>query len=126
MSSRPILAPYKVIDNQSMTSRIISKPTIISNISMISYEISWAGSGTAGPITVQVSNSYQPNAAGNTDINDNSHWTTLTLSAATAVSGNNGTGFIQLNDLSAHAIRLVYTPASGTGIMNVIVAGKVE
>lgn len=125
MSSRPILAPYKVIDNQSMASIITSKPTIVSNISMIAYEVTWAGTAPMGTISVQVSNSYAVNDQGGVAVNVNVVWTTLPLSASTAVSGNSGTGFIQIPNLSAHAIRLVYTPTSGTGTLNAIVSGKV-
>lgn len=126
MSSRPTLIPYSVITAASLAAPITSSPTIITNISMICYEVSWTGNNPQGAIAVQVSNSYSVNSAGGVVLNANPTWTTLILSAPTNVSGNSGSGIIQLSDVPAHAIRLVYTPTSGTGTLNAIIAGKVE
>lgn len=108
-----------------MSSQIISKVSIIQNTTLVSYDISWTGNAPVGGITVQVSNSYAVNDQG-VPINNSPNWTTVTLSSPTSVSGNSGSGFIQLSDLSSYAIRLVYTPTSGTGTLNAIVVGKVQ
>lgn len=124
MSSRPIITAHKVITNGDMSVSITSPPTVITNVSMISYEISWSGNAPAGSIDVQVSNSFSPNVQGGPQGNP-VIWTSVILSAVPLISGNSGNGFIQLADLPAHAIRIVYTPTSGTGLMTAIVAGKV-
>jgi hypothetical protein len=105
-----------------MTTTLISLPTIVQNISMASYDISWSGSTPVGVITVQVSNTYQQNADGSVRVAGN--WTTLVLSAATPVSGNTGNGFVDVDATAGYAIRCVYTPTSGTGSLNVVLNGK--
>lgn len=128
MSSRPIIAPYQVVGGTTGTSgdmsgNITSTVTIIQNTSQIGYDISWSGSSPVGAITVQVSNSYTQNVDGSVKTAGN--WTTVTLSAATNVSGNTGNGFIDIDATGAYAIRLIYTRTSGTGTLTVFVAGKV-
>ena len=125
MSSRPILPPFPVITNGDLSTTITSKVSIIQNITLVSYDISWSGAAPIGDIAVQVSNTYAVNDQG-IPINNNPTWATVILSAPTSISGNTGTGFIQLSDLSAYAIRLVYTPTSGTGTLTATVVGKVE
>src|ERR1700691_3387351 len=115
MSSRPLAGPYPVITNASMTTSVISTPTIIQNLSMIGYDISWTGTPT-GTFSVQVSNTYAVNAAG--QVYNPGNWTTITLSSPTAAAGTSGNGFIDIDEMSAYAIRLVYTAASGTGTLN--------
>lgn len=123
MSSRPIFAPASVIANGDMSGNLISKPTIVQNLSMISYDISWVGSSPVGVMSVQVSNTYSQNADGS--VRNAGNWTTLTLSSPPSVSGNTGNGFIDVDVTAAYAIRLVYTRAAGTGTMNAVIAAKV-
>lgn len=123
MSSRPYLKQYNVMVNGDMSSTITSAVTIIDNISMISYDISWVGTGCLGVITIEVSNTYKQNPAGDTIVAGN--WTPITLSTTTSVLSNTGNGFIDIDKLAAYAVRLKYTPSAGTGVMNVVVTGKV-
>jgi hypothetical protein len=129
MSSRPLIAPFKVITNGDMSANITSKVSIISNISMLSYAYSWAGSSPVGTITVEVSNDYTVNGAGT--VSNAGTWTALTFVSAgsvvssLAVSGNTGTGFIDIDAISAYAIRTKYNFTSGTGTLQATVAGKV-
>lgn len=124
MASRPILAPFSVVTNGDMSASITSDVTIIQNVSMISYDISWSGTSPVGDISIQVSNTYSKNADGS--VKNAGNWTTLTLSAPTAISGNTGVGFIDITELSSYAIRLVYVRTSGTGTLNVMASGKVQ
>lgn len=123
MSSRPQFSPYSVITDGDMSDDIISEVTIIQKLSMVSYDISWAGTAPEGAITVQVSNSYSQYADGS--VRNAGSWTTLTLSSTTLVTGATGNGFIDVDATAGYAIRLVYTSSSGTGLLNVIIAGKV-
>jgi hypothetical protein len=123
MSSRPLMQPFSVITNGDMSqASLTSIPTIKSNMSMVSYGVSWAGTAPVGTVTVQVSNDYSENADGT--VRHAGTWTTLVLSAPTNVSGNTGNGFIDVVT-GAYAIRLVYTRTSGTGVLQVIVKGQV-
>ena len=123
MASRPILTPFPVITNGNMSGSITSAVTIIQNLSMISYDISWAGTAPVGTMSVQVSNTYSQNGAG--QVSNPGEWTTLTLSTVPAVSGNTGNGFIDVDATGAYAMRLVYNFTSGTGLMQATVNAKV-
>lgn len=123
MSSRPIASPFPVITNGNMSGSITSAVTVIQNLSMISYDISWAGTAPVGTMSVQVSNTYSQNADGT--VRNAGNWTTLTISAATVVSGNSGSGAIDIDATAFYAIRLVYNFTSGTGVMQAVLNGKV-
>lgn len=122
MSSRPIFSPFPVITNASMATSVTSAVTIIQNLSQIGYDISWSGTPT-GTFSVQVSNTYTQNGAG--VVSNAGNWTTLTLSSPTAAAGSSGNGYIDIDAISAFAIRLVYTAASGSGTLNATICGKV-
>jgi hypothetical protein len=42
------------------------------------------------------------------------------------ITGNTGTGFIDVDQTGAYALRLIYTAGSGTGTLSAIFAGKVS
>lgn len=121
--SRP-LAKHQVVTDGDMSAPITSEVTITSLLSMLSYDISWDGTAPDGAVTVEVSNTYSLGADGKTVLNPGT-WTTLTLSAPTNITGDTGNGFIDIDATAAYAVRLVYTPNSGTGRLNVTVNGKV-
>lgn len=137
MSSRPQFNPTIVVSptpsprapTGTMSGNITSLPTIVQKLSMISYAVTWAGTTPVGTISIQVSNDYSQNADGT--VANAGTWNTITFeyngSSATSVpvSGNTGNGFIDIEATAAYAIRLIYTAASGTGAMGVIVNGKV-
>lgn len=124
MASRPVLTPFQVITNGSMAGNLTSAVTIVDNLSMIGYDISWTGTSPVGTMSVQISNTYKQNAQGG--VLNAGNWTTISLSSPTAVSGNTGNGFIDIDATGAYAIRLVYTRTSGTGTMNATIAAKVS
>ena len=123
MSSRPILPPNPVIVNGDMSANITSVVSILSNISMISYDISWTGTSPIGTAAVQVSNTYKQNAAGGQQVAGD--WTTIPLSV-TDISGNSGSGIIEIPEIATYAVRLIYTRTSGTGTMQATINGKVR
>lgn len=138
MSTRPIAAPYQVIPNAgatpansgSMAASIISIATIISNLSLPSYSVSWTGTAPVGNLQVQVSDDYSLNANGT--VNNPGTWAVMPLvlnsSIVTSipVSGNTGNGVIDINgQTSVQAIRLVYNFVSGSGTLTAIYKAKV-
>lgn len=129
MSSRPLFGPHKVITNGDMSANITSSVSIIANVSMIGYSYSWAGTSPVGAISVQVSNDYATNAAG--AVSNAGTWNTVyfnyqgSLVSSVPVTGSTGNGFIDIDEMSAYAIRTVYTFTSGTGTLQATVTGKV-
>lgn len=122
MSHRPFLKPYSVVTNGNMASSITSAVTVINQISDVGYDISWTGTPT-GSFSVQVSNTYSLNSDGT--VNNPGNWTTLTLTGTVAAAGSADNGYIDVEGISAYAIRLVYTSTSGTGTLNAVICAKV-
>lgn len=122
MSSRPFLKPFQVIKDGDMSANITSVATIITNLSMVSYQVTWTGSSPVGVVTVEASNDYSVDAAGK--VLNAGTWNTVTGATAN-ISGNTGKGMINLNQMPAFAIRLTYTATSGTGTLNATVVAKV-
>jgi len=124
MSSRPLYQPTPVITNGAMVGNLTSAITILSNLSMMSYSYTWSGTSPVGTIVVEVSNDYTQDSSGATA--NPGTWDALPLSVAPSVSGNTGTGFVDIDQLGAYAIRTRYIATSGTGTLNAIFKGKVS
>jgi hypothetical protein len=133
MADRPFLAPSQVVAPVAgnMATTITSAPTVLKNLTVASYEIDWAsGSTPVGTIALQVSNTYALNPNGSV-LNAGTWNTAFFFNPATgtyvnsvAVTGNSGTGTIELES-GTYATRVVYTAASGSGTMTVTFVGKV-
>lgn len=124
MASRPIFSPFQVLTAGDMSqATLTSAVTIIQNLSMISYDVSWTGTSPSGTISVQATNTYTQNADGTVATSGN--WNTLPLSTTPTISGNSGNGLIDIDAMGGYAVRLVYTRTSGTGTLNATVNGKV-
>ena len=97
---------------------------------MCGYGVSWTGTSPVGTLAVQVSNDYSLNAEG--AVSNAGTWATLPFSVAgtivtsLAVTGNTGSIYIDIDTISAYAIRLVYTATSGTGTLSATFNGKVQ
>lgn len=114
--------PQQVITNGDMSGNLTSKVTVIDQLVMVSYSVVWNGASPIGAVSVQASDDYSENVDGS--VRNPGTWNTLPLSAPTPVSGNSDTGFIDIDAHAGYALRLVYTAASGTGSLNVVVMGK--
>jgi len=123
MANRPILKPFVVLDKGDMSGNLTSKVTILNGLSMFSYQINWNGTSPVGTITLQNSDDYTQDAAGN--VLNPGTWNNMVLSAPTPVSGNTGQGFIDVLQCSAYAVRIIYTATSGTGQMEIIIKAGV-
>ncbi len=121
MASRPI-DQYQVIDAADMTSSVVSTVSIIQNITGVSYDISWTGTPT-GTFSVEVSNTYEQNGEGEVYVAGD--WNALPLSITPTASGSASNGTIDILGSTAYAIRLRYTPTSGSGTLNATLTGKV-
>lgn len=104
--------------------------TILKSLSVVSYDISWSGTSPVGTLTVQLSNSYKLNPDGS--ILAAGSWNTIPVQDSSGnvvssipVTGNTGSAFIDVRVTGGEAIRLIYTPTSGTGALTAVISGKV-
>lgn len=129
MSTRTVLRPNTLPTIDMSVASTPSSPTILQGLSMVSYAISWTGSGPTGTLSLEVSNDYalEPNGiAANVgtwnlapmDVNG-------AFATSISISGNTGNGFIDVVATGSYACRLIYTKSGGTGIMTIVVSGKV-
>lgn len=124
MASRPILTPHSVITNQSMATQVISEVTIVQTLSGVYYDISWEdGAACEGTFSVQISNTYKQNGAGKVEVEGN--WQDLPIGDTAIVASDSGNGGINCIGIACYAIRLVYTPTAGDGVLNAKITGKV-
>lgn len=109
-----------------MASTITGPATVLKNLTGASYDITWTGTPT-GTFQVQVSNTYKLDAMGN--IQNAGNWSTLPPSSFVGTypvpAGSAGNGFLDIVGTEAYAVRLVYTAATGSGNLTVVVAAKV-
>ncbi len=130
MSTRTNLRPTVVINAGDMSDDLISLPTILQSITGVSYSLDWNGTSPIGTVSVQVSNNYSLNSDGT--VANPGLWITIelnvngTLATNIAISGNTGSGFIDVEKTMAYAIRLIYTAGSGTGSLTAVINGKVS
>lgn len=131
MSTRPTIKPYNVITDGSMAADITSEPTILELISGASYTVEWSGTSPVGDLILQGSNDYALNPNGS--VKDSGTWVTMYVSinggspaGSMPISGNTGTGLIEIDRTNVYAIRLFFDRTSGTGTLNAVIKGKVS
>lgn len=136
MSTRTSLRPQTVIPSAQaspastgdMSASITSAPTLLQSLTMVNYAISWSGTTPVGTVSVEASNDCTVNAEGGVS---GGIWNPLPLDlngvtvTTIPITGNTGNGMIDIDGLSAYAVRLVYTFTSGTGTLAVVITGKV-
>ena len=129
MATRTSLRPQIVLSAGDMSTNLTSIPTILASLSMCSYSLSWAGSTPVGSVSIQCSNDFSLNPDGT--VNNLGTWSVMTVQLAGVpvsvipITGNTGTGFIDITETAAYAIRLIFTKGSGTGNLSVTFNGKV-
>lgn len=126
------LGPHIVIPNSqgnpangnSMGADIISQPSLVPLSGTISYQVVWSGSTPVGAVAIEGSNDYSLDALGN--ILNPGHWDTLVVEFAGSptssipITGNSGSGLIDITTTAIYATRLIYNATSGTGNLTVI------
>jgi hypothetical protein len=118
------LLPFKIINAGDLSqSSITSAVTNIQFLDDINIQYIWsAGSSPVGTIAVQVSSNYAQDSQGN--VSNSGTWTSLSLSSTPSISGNSGSGVIEMTQLGSVWIRTVYTRTSGSGTLNAYISGK--
>lgn len=130
MADREIIKPFQVITSGNMASATITGlVTIIQKLSMLSYQFTWSGSTPVGTLAIEVSNTYAINPDGS--VKTAGTWSALTLNvggtpaSSIAISGNTGSGIVDIDAIGFYAVRPKYTKTSGTGTLQGWVTGKV-
>jgi len=123
MSAKTIINSTQIIFNGDMTNPITTVPTSLKIIDDSGFQMIWTGA-PVGTFSAQVSLDYKPGQFPDETPQNAGHWVTLPLSTPITASGVPDTAYIDLTLMSSPWVRLVYTPTSGTGSLQVYVTGK--
>lgn len=122
MSARKNVLPlYPIVIAQSMSSDITSLVTSIQYMDNIGIQLNWTGT-PVGTFSIQISADYQRDINGN--VTNPGNWINLVLSSNPTAAGSADVAYVDLNQLSAPWIRVVYSRTSGTGILDAFITGK--
>jgi hypothetical protein len=113
--SNKSMTPISIITNGDMSLASLTSPSIpIQWEDNVGIQVTWSGS-PVGAFAVPISL-------------DQINWVTIPTSAFNGTYPVPGTttspGFLDMNQLSASYIRLVYTKVSGTGTLNALLVAK--
>lgn len=120
MSYNP-LGPVNVLTAGDMSSSITSKTTSIKNQDNVGIQLHWTGAPT-GAFDVQISSNHDEDAQGNIIVAG--FWVSLVLNPLILAIGAPDDAYIDLNQMSAQYVRIVYNRASGSGSLGITVVAK--
>lgn len=123
MASHFRLGKYQLFTNGVMTgTNVLTSPAVhILNLDNVYLQLDFTGTPT-GTFQVQVSGDHQEDQEGNVLVAG--HWVSLVLSPSPVAAGAPLDIGIDLNQLGAPYVRVIYTNASGVGVLNAFVSGK--
>ncbi len=103
----------RVIQNGTMTgtSVITSTPVDCTSVDNLSVQFIWTGSSVSSVLACQVSN-------------DDSTWSTYTVTLPTISTSNGGNGIAVFQAFPYKFLRFTATNSAGTGTLNAYVVGK--
>ena len=104
----------RVINAGTMTGTSVLTATAVDCTSLdnLSVQFVWtSGATVTGTLACQVSN-------------DDSTWSTFTVTLPTISASNGGNGIAAFTDFPYRKLRFTYTNVSGTGVLNAYVVGK--
>ncbi len=111
----------QVVTDGDMGGNIVSEPFNLHNCANASIEMVWDGDPT-GPFSVQVSNDYQEDLDHN--VQNAGSWLELPLTVNISANGTPDTAYIEINDMSAPYLRIIYATVGGAGTLNAYIAAK--
>lgn len=116
------LLRYHTIKAGDGSGDLISDTTNIQFLDNIGFQIDMTGTMT-GQFFVQCSADYDRQPEG--QVVNPGHWVSLTLNPSATVTGGSPTDiYIDINQLSAPWIRLIYTHTSGSGTVEAFLTAK--
>lgn len=121
MPRKNTLVKFQNVTNGDMSGNITSAVTNIQFLDNIGIQLNFTGTPT-GTFAIQVSADHVQDSQGAVSVPGN--WIALTLSPSPAATGSANQIYIDLNQLSAPYVQVVYTPASSTGVLNSFIVGK--
>ena len=131
MSRKNVLTQYQIITNASMSSTVTSAVTNIQFLDNIGLQLNWTGSPT-GNFAAQVSADYAIDIVTNTILSSGNwapillnYWNGSSVTTAPSIPASVGSPiYLDLNQLSAPYIRVVFTSSSGSGTANGYITSK--
>ena len=99
-----------VIANGDMTQSLTSASTEVNETILAAVNAAWSGSSPVGNLLIQGAN-----------IDNSVFYATI---STIAISGNSGSLLVNIQDIGYGFIRILYSPTSGTGTINVYLNRK--
>jgi len=116
-----LLNPVHIVSSQSMASSITSSAVEVKLQDNMGIQLNWSGS-PVGSFSVQVSMDHKEDIEGNIVVPG--HWIDIPLNPTISAVGMADVAYIDLNQLSAMYLRVVYTASSGSGTLDAFVNAK--
>lgn len=116
-----LLLPTTIFAAVSMATSQTSRVVEIKEQDNIGIQLHWTGS-PVGTFDFQISSDHREDINGNVQVAGN--WISLALSPAITATGSGDDAYVDLNQMSALYMRVVYTAVSGTGTLTGIAVGK--
>jgi len=112
---------FQNITDGDMSGDVTSIITNIQQLDNIGFQVVWTGT-PVGSFDIQVSLNYTQDEWGN--VQNAGDWSSIGLTPAPAAEGSADSAYIDINQISAPWIRLIYTRTSGTGTLQGYVTAK--
>lgn len=116
-----LLRPVTIYSSTAMATSATSTIVEIKNQDNVGVQLHWTGV-PVGTFDVQISSDYSVDIEGN--VQNSGHWVSLALNPAITAAGSADDAYVDLNQMSAQYVRVVYTAGSGTGVLSGIVVAK--
>lgn len=116
-----ILFPFHFLVSGDMSGNITSSVLEIREQDNIGFQLSWTGA-PVGAFSVQVSVNHRQDGVGNVTVPGT--WVTIPNSPSVSASGSPDGAYIDINQISAPYIRIIYSRVSGSGVLDGHVIGK--
>lgn len=116
-----VVFPVRAVTAGDMSGNITSEVVEIKNQDNVGIQLHWTGTPT-GTFSVEISANHLQDMNGR--VMNEGNWVALTLDPAISASGSADDAYIDLNQMSAMYIRVVYTAGSGTGSLDAYIVAK--
>lgn len=116
-----VIKPVKIFDAVAMTASRTSEVIEIMDQDNVAIQLNWTGA-PVGTFSFQISNDYVEDDRGN--VLNQGNWITLPLSPAISAAGSPDQALVDLNQMGAAYVRVVFNFTSGSGTLNGFLTAK--